>query len=185
MQPDQDCGEATMMSLMEVLSICGVITLTAAGASQGLHLLRRSRTHPIVVTIKSMDEESSGRPAAGAWHEPRYGKRHALNCAIEYVFGEVRHKGMLVDMSRRGWRARGTYPVARGTPMMVRILCSGSAQDITIDEAVVRWTDGQEFGMEVTRISLDSAARLSDYLTLHCPPPEPAPIHALSPFSYH
>ena len=69
--------------------------------------------------------------------------------------------------------------------MMVRILCSGPAQDITIDEAVVRWTDGQEFGMEVTRISLDSAARLSDYLTLHYPPPEPAPVHALSPFSYH
>lgn len=69
--------------------------------------------------------------------------------------------------------------------MMVRILCSGPHQDITIDEAVVRWTDGQEFGMEVTHISPDSAARLSDYLTLHYPPEEPAPVYALSPFSYN
>ena len=64
---------------------------------------------------------------------------------------------------------------------MVRILYSDPPQNITIDEAVVRWTDGQEFGMEVTRISPDSAARLSDYLTLHYPPEEPAPVDALSP----
>lgn len=174
-----------MMSLMEVLSIGAVVTLTAAGASQGLHLLRRSRTHPPDLTIRLAHDESSGRPAAGAWHEPRYGKRHAVNCPIEYVLGEARHEGLLVDMSRRGWRARGRHPVARGTPMMLRILCSDAPQNITIDEAVVRWTDGEEFGMEVTRISPDSAARLSDYLTLHYPPEEPAPVYALSPFSYN
>jgi hypothetical protein len=77
------------------------------------------------------------------------------------------------------------HPVARGTLMTVRIHCSDPAQNITIEEAVVRWTDGQEFGMEVTRISPDSAARLSDYLTLHYPPEDPAPVYALSPFSYN
>jgi hypothetical protein len=69
--------------------------------------------------------------------------------------------------------------------MLVRILSSDPAQCITIDEAVVRWTDGLEFGVEVTRISPESAARLSDYLTLQFPLEEPAPVYALSPFSYN
>ena len=59
---------------------------------------------------------------------------------------------------------------------MAWILGSDPPQCITIDEAVVRWTDGLEFGVEVTRISPDSAARLSEYLTVHYPPEEPAPV---------
>jgi hypothetical protein len=174
-----------MISLLEFVSICGVVTLTAAGASQGLHCLRRSREQRSDPPTDLADDESSGRPAAGAWHEPRYGKRHAVSCPIEYVLGESRNVGSLVDMSRRGWRAQGKHPVAKGTPMMVRLVGSDPAQCITIDEAVVRWTDGLEFGVEVTRISPDSAARLSDYLTLHYPPEEPAPVYTLSPFSYN
>jgi PilZ domain len=174
-----------MISVLDFASICGVITLTAAGASQGLHCLRRSRGQRSNPQIGLANEETSGRPAAGAWHEPRYAKRHAVSCPIEYVLGEARYEGRLVDMSRRGWRAQGRHPVATGTPMMLQILGSDPAQCVTIDEVVVRWTDGLEFGVEVTRISPDSAARLSDYLTRHYPPEEPAPVYALSPFSYN
>jgi hypothetical protein len=174
-----------MMSLLEFVSLCGVITLTAAAASQGLDCLRRSRRRHSHPPVDPEDEESSGRPAAGAWHEPRFGKRRPLSCPIEYVLAGTGYEGCLVDMSRRGWRAHGRHPVAKGTPMMVRILSSNPAQCITIDEAVVRWTDGLEFGVEVTRISPESAARLSDYLTLQFPLEEPAPVYALSPFSYN
>ena len=125
------------MSLLEFVSICGVVTLTAAGASQGLQCLRRTREHRSSPHTGLADEGSSGRPAAGAWHEPRYGKRHAVCCPIEYLLGEARYEGSLVDMSRRGWRAQGRHPVAKGAPMMVRILSSDPAQCITIDEAVV------------------------------------------------
>jgi hypothetical protein len=69
--------------------------------------------------------------------------------------------------------------------MQVRILCSESGECILIDEAIVRWTDGVEFGVEVTRISPESAAALSDYLIAQYPPEAPAPAYALSPFSYN
>ena len=174
-----------MMSVLEFVTMFGVVTLTAAAASQGLHCLRRSREQRSDQHTGLVEDLSSGRPAEGAWHEPRYGKRYAINCPIEYVVRGTRYEGRLVDMSRRGWRAQGTHPVVKGTPMIVRILGSDPAQCITIDEAVVRWTDGLEFGVEVTHISPDSAARLSDYLTLHYPPEEPVPVYALSPFSYN
>jgi hypothetical protein len=69
--------------------------------------------------------------------------------------------------------------------MTVEILCSDPAQRIRIDDAVVRWTNGLEFGMEVMHMSPDSAARLSEYLTLHFPPEAPPAVYSLSPFSYN
>ena len=89
-------------------------------------------------------------------------------------------------MSPGGWHAQGVSPVPRDTAMQVRILCSESGQCIVIEEAVVRWTDGVEFGVEVTRISPESAARLSDYLIRQYPPEAPTtPAYELSPFSYN
>jgi hypothetical protein len=108
-----------------------------------------------------------------------------MSCRIEYVVDNVRYEGMLVDMSQAGWRGQGRSPLAKGTAMQVQILCSDPAQCLTIDEAVVRWTDGLEFGVEVTRISPESAAMLSDYLNMHYPPETPPPAYALSPFSYN
>jgi hypothetical protein len=97
----------------------------------------------------------------------------------------VRHQGTLIDMSQGGWRAQGASPVARGTAMQVRILCPESDQPIEIEEAVVRWTDGVEFGVEVTRISPESASRLSDYLIGQFPPEAPTSTYMVSPFSYN
>jgi PilZ domain len=173
-----------MISLVEFVSICGVASLTAAGASQGLQRLRRTKVQCSKEQARGPIEESSGRPAPGIWHEPRDRKRHAVNCRIEYILGQVRHEGMLVDMSLRGWRAHGMHPVAKDTLMTMEILCPDPTQRIMIAEAVVRWTDGLEFGVEVIRISPDSAEKLSDYLNMHYPQEEPAPVYALSPFSY-
>jgi hypothetical protein len=174
-----------MMSLLDFLSICGVITLAAAIVSQTSQWLRRPLRERANPSVDAAGEESSGRPAAGAWHEPRFGKRRPVSCPMEYVVRETAYEGTLVDMSRRGWRAQGRHPVAKGTSMLMRIVGSDTAHDITIDEAVVRWTDGLEFGVEVTRISPESAARLSDYLTLQFPREAPEPVYALSPFSYN
>ena len=174
-----------MISLMEFVSICSVASVTAAGASQGLQLLWRSRGRRSDKRVSRLVEESSGRPSPGAWHEPRERKRHPVSCRIEYILDKIRHEGILIDMSRQGWRVRGTQPVAKGTAMTVEILCANPAQRIPIEEALVRWTDGLEFGVEVIRISPESAARLSDYLNLHYPQEAPAPVYALSPFSYN
>jgi hypothetical protein len=92
---------------------------------------------------------------------------------------------MLVDMSQGGWRAQGVSCLPKGTAMEVHIICSDPPHCITIEEAVVRWTDGLEFGVEVTRISPDSAERLSDYLSTRFPLETQAPAYALSPFSYN
>lgn len=173
-----------MISLFEFVSICGVATLTAAGASHGLSLLRRSRSEDSDNQIRSRGNEESGRPASGSWHEPRYGKRYTVSCRIEYVLGTNRYEGILIDVSRRGWRARGNQPVANGTAMPVEIFFPDIERGLMIDEVVVQWTDGLEFGVELTRISAESGSILSDYLSAHFPV-ETTGASALSPFSYN
>lgn len=175
-----------MISLLEFVAITGMATLSAAGASHGLNLLRQKRGGRSGVPKRSGNhDEASGRPSAGAWHEPRYGKRHPVNCRMEYIAGHDRAEGILLDLSRQGWRARGTQLVARGTTLAVSVYFPDLAQPIMVDEAVVRWTDGLEFGVEVTRINPDAASKFSDYLSTHHPAQEATPEYALSPFSYN
>ncbi|HSB45567.1 MAG TPA: PilZ domain-containing protein [Nitrospira sp.] len=174
-----------MISLLEFVTITGMATLSAAGVSHGLNLLRQKRgDNSRVPTRSSNHDVASGRPSAGAWHEPRYGKRHQVNCRMEYLAGHNRAEGILLDLSRQGWRARGTQPVAKGTALAVYIYFPDLAQPIMVDEAVVRWTDGLEFGVEVTRITPEAASKFSDYLSINHPAQKSTPEYALSHFSY-
>ena len=59
-----------------------------------------------------------------------------------------------------------------------------TAQSVFIEEAVVRWSDGLDFGVELMRISPEDGQVLSEYLSVHYPM-EPSPSHAFSPFSYN
>src|SRR5688572_12388928 len=115
-----------MISLVELVAICSVATLTAAGASQGWDRLRRPRVNRSTDREKSAGD-GSGRPSAGAWHEPRYDKRHSVRCPIEYQVGAHRQEGILIDMSRRGWRAAGPSPVLAGTLLSVRVFFPDAA----------------------------------------------------------
>ncbi|HET9844472.1 MAG TPA: PilZ domain-containing protein [Nitrospira sp.] len=171
-----------MISFVEFVAICSVATLTAAGASQGWDRLRRPRNRSADRVKTSGD--GSGRPSAGAWHEPRDGKRYPVRCPIEYDAGAHRKMGILIDVSRRGWRATGPSSVLAGTTLSMRVFFPDAAQSVFIEEAVVRWSDGLEFGVELTQISPEDAQVLSDYLSIHYPM-ESSPSYALSPFSYN
>lgn len=56
---------------------------------------------------------------------------------------------------------------------------------LDIDAATVRWTNGYEFGIELTTLSPDAAARLSDYLQNQLPTCRAVASYELSPFSYN
>ena len=174
-----------MFSLIELLVISSVATLTAAGASRGLNRLRQSRGSQSQTFTKLGRSGESGLPAAGTWHEPRYGKRHRISGRIEYLVGDHHYKGTLVDMSRQGWRVSGTLPVAMGTAMKIRVFLSDRVEPIVVDEAIVRWSDGLNFGIELTSLSQESATSLSEYLSSHFPPPEARAAYAISPLSYN
>lgn len=174
-----------MISLVEFFIIASLGTLTAAGASHGYQLLRQPRGRRAAVPSLVGQDEESGQPSAGAWHTPRRGPRYRMTCRIEYVHDETYMIGTLVDISIAGWRASGPRPVARGTVMSVNVFLPDQPMPIMVDEAVVRWTSGLEFGLELTQMKPGEASRLSDYLTAHFPTGQPESVSAFSPFSYN
>jgi PilZ domain len=174
-----------MISLIEFVVTVGSATLTAAGASHGWQLLRQSQIDRTQRQAPSRQKEKTGRPSAGAWHTPRQGRRHHIRCQINYLTPEGPTNGTLVDISRQGWRAVGERPVTRGTVLSLRVYLPDQSTPLEIEVATVRWTDGNEFGLELTTLRPEAAARLSEYLGAHLPRHETVSPYELSPFSYN
>jgi hypothetical protein len=78
----------------------------------------------------------------------------------------------------------GTQLVAKGSALTVKVYFPDAPQPITIDEAIVRWTEGSEWGVELVRLC-PNPPMLSDYLSAHYPAAEPPPAYGLSSFSYN
>lgn len=173
-----------MISLVELLTIVGLATLTAAGVSHGLTLLRQSRGARTVASA-SGSSPSTGRPDPGVWHTPRRNHRHRIHCPVEYFTQDGASKGMLLDMSKQGWRVAGPCPMKLGTTLSLHLCLPGQSTALTIDQAIVRWTSDNEFGIELMTLGQEAAARFSDYLTTQLPTDQQRPAYTVSPYSYN
>ena len=173
-----------MIGLVELLMIIGLATVTAAGASHGLTLVRQSRGRRTQHPAPPSQDDATGRPAPGAWHTPRRNRYH-MRCPVEYWTEGGVISGTLLDISKQGWRVAGERPVNKGTMMSLRLCLPGQSTPLTIDEAIVRWTSDSEFGVELISLSQDAAARFSDYLTTQLPTNQSRPEYAMSPFAYN
>ena len=79
--------------------------------------------------------------------------------------------GTAVDLSIRGCRVRSFIPVITGIRMKRSIDVPEPKAVIEVDQAVVRWVAGQEFGLEFASISPEQFKRLTK--TIQQLPPLP------------
>ncbi len=172
-----------MISLVEFWLFATLGTLTAAGASHGYHRLRGCR-HDRPGPSANVRPPETGRPPAGAWHEPRWSTRYRLSCRMEYIERDLCSLGTLIDISTKGWRVTGQRPVANGAVVAVNLFLPDEPMPIMIEQATVRWTEGLEFGLGLNKIRPQEAARLSEYLTSRFPVSQPATL-PFSPYAYN
>ncbi len=57
-------------------------------------------------------------------------------------------KGLAVNLSLKGWRVRGDQSVRPGQWLAFRLHLADAETPIEIPRAIVRWTEGKEFGVE-------------------------------------
>lgn len=69
--------------------------------------------------------------------------------------------GTALDLSIRGCRVQSFVPVIPGIRMKLSILVPQPESAIEIDQAVVRWVVGQEFGLEFASITPEQFERLT------------------------
>ena len=81
--------------------------------------------------------------------------------SIAMVGGE----GSLVDLSIRGCRIESPTDVQPGASLEVRIAAIEHESPIQIQQALVRWSRGREFGLEFETMAPEEWARLQHTVT--------------------
>ena len=73
--------------------------------------------------------------------------------------------GNITDLSLRGCRVESQTEVRPGTSLEVRIHTSEDEPPLKIQEAVVRWSRAQQFGIEFVTLDPEEWARLQHTVT--------------------
>ncbi len=78
--------------------------------------------------------------------------------------GMVGGEGNVVDLSIRGCRIESSIDVQPGASLEIRIMVAGHNHPIYIQAAIVRWSRGEEFGLEFEVIAPIEWTHLQDFV---------------------
>lgn len=92
-------------------------------------------------------------------------RRFPVQCSVYYSCESFQGSGIAWNLSLNGWRVDGTHPVEPGTIVTLCVFLPGQHPTVFVDRAIVRWSRGQEFGIEVNSIKADEQARLEQFVT--------------------
>jgi hypothetical protein len=95
----------------------------------------------------------------------RRGRRLSMNRRL-FFFGDGEFEGeaQVLDISTNGCKATSLTEVKVGLSLKLSIFLQDQQWPLRIDHAVVRWVDGQTFGMEFTGIRPAQRERLRSML---------------------
>lgn len=106
-------------------------------------------------------QPSPGQGTGEDPHKDRRGRRIPFSCRL-FFFGDDDFEGeaALLDLSANGCRASSSIPVEKGMLLRLSLFLSDHQWPLRINEAVVRWIDGEEFGLEFVNITMAQRERL-------------------------
>lgn len=133
-----------MLTFIEALATLGLILIV----SLALNRLKQSRKS----LLSSRSRESRRSP------------RYPVHCPVTYEANKEMGQGVVLNLSREGWRIRGTLSPPVGAALSLTITVPALEQPIPIAQAVVRWSDRREFGIQLTVLDLTPAAQLSEFI---------------------
>ena len=91
----------------------------------------------------------------------RRGRRLSLSCRL-FFFGEGDFEGeaRVLDLSTNGCQATSLTKVQVGLALRLSLFLDDQKWPLRIDEALVRWVNGENFGLEFTGIRLAQRERV-------------------------
>ena len=97
-------------------------------------------------------DRASGRDGEAAKAERR-GRRLRLSCRL-FFFGEDDFEGeaTVLDLSTNGCQVTSLTKVQAGMVFRLSLFLLDQQSPLRIDEALVRWVSGEQFGLEFTGI---------------------------------
>jgi hypothetical protein len=92
-------------------------------------------------------------------------RRFPVHCPVYYASETVQGTGTLWNISLKGSRIDGTEAVEPGTVLKLSVILPGHFPTVLVERATVRWSRGQEFGLELISMRDDEQARLTSFVT--------------------
>jgi hypothetical protein len=89
--------------------------------------------------------------------------RFPVQCFVKYRIGSFTGTGTVWNLSLSGWRLSGDLPIRPGEILSLDVTLPNE-QRIKIQEAIVRWSRGEEFGMETVEVCKHTQDRLAHYV---------------------
>ena len=91
----------------------------------------------------------------------RRGRRLKLSCRL-FFFGQddFEGEGTVLDISTSGCRASSSVALQIGGVLRLSLFLPDHKWPLRVDEAIVRWVNGQQFGLEFSSIRLAQRERL-------------------------
>ena len=87
---------------------------------------------------------------------------------------QVYGTGTVWNLSLGGWRVDSDMCVEDDTILTLFVMLPDGEQAIVIDQAVVCWSRGHEFGLAIRKITPQDAARLKDFIAARVSSPRSA-----------
>ncbi len=93
--------------------------------------------------------------------QDRRGRRLALSCRL-FFFGDDDFEGeaKVLDVSTNGCSAESSINVTIGMLLKLSLFLPDFKWPLRVDQAIVRWIDGKQFGLEFISIRLAQRERL-------------------------
>mgnify|MGYP002403509292 FL=1 len=89
-------------------------------------------------------------------------------CGTGYYLSEdFLGKGTVWDMSSGGWRIQGDHQVTVGMLLTLRMEMPGERMPLEIEQAVVQWVSGKDFGVRIKKIHRAAAIKLERLIGQH------------------
>lgn len=94
-------------------------------------------------------------------NEDRRGRRLFISCRL-FFFGEDDFEGeaTVLDVSTNGCRAETTMELQIGMTLKLSLFLPDFKWPLRVDQAIIRWIEGRQFGLEFTEIRLAQRERL-------------------------
>ena len=93
--------------------------------------------------------------------QDRRGRRLPLSCRL-FFFGDDDFEGeaKMLDVSTNGCSAESSIGIKIGMILKLSLFLDDFKWPLRVDQAIVRWIDGKQFGLEFTSIRLAQRERL-------------------------
>ncbi len=89
-------------------------------------------------------------------------RRFPVQCSVTYNAGPFQGQGTVWNLSCSGWRLSGDLPMRSGETLSLTVTLPNE-HCIEVPEAVVRWSRGQELGIESLTAAKLTQSRLEHF----------------------